>query len=797
MESICESLVRAVRNSSVFNKEVQVAPACILWPDRERQWEAVIPRLQELLPELCVLGSYEPEKRKGPGIWLRCVLAGKGLEEVTPEFKSMVEEVQKAYKSGSAVPHPTVPIFYLPGVGRQDLRAIEDCPDHLKALAELQYRGVIWSQINAKDWTILAFLKSDQGGLALDVSQDNEAKHAMQLSLYRLLDEDISLLKGKRLDKDYFNSLLTSGDPTREILQWIDQGDAFKASREEHVWEAFVEVTRSQLGFDPVGDGQLFAAEKLAIHEGPWLPVWERYCEAPKRYPHIPEMIRRCGQPTDLFADRRGWPQLNESDEKDLKNSLISVEKMTAHDARARILELEKQHGERRAWVWADLGEAPLANALTYLSELARICEQSIAVGSVEDLVAIYTTSGWEADQAVLNALSQVEKLPNVEAVTSAIQAIYKPWLEDGARHFQELVRKQGYPGKTHNDLKAVEAVTSEVYLFVDGLRFDIAQRLLAQLSQEPSCEATMRHAWSALPSVTATAKPAVSPVADKITGSDISSDFEPSVSETGQSLKGGNPLKKLLKENGWELLTKAEGGDPNGSAWTELGDIDKEGHDRGWKISKEIDRLVNEVRGRVLSLMMEGWTRIRIVTDHGFLLMPGGLPKSNLPTSLTENRWGRCAALKAGSKSEEAHYSWFWNPSHCFALAEGISCYGKKREYTHGGISLQECLTAEILVEAKDSPLQLSSIEITDHVWRGMRFTLAVEGEVKGLSLDIRKRPGDPTTSLVLSVKEFQTSGKASVIVENDQHESKQAFAVILDESGRLLAQMETTIGG
>lgn len=441
MESICDYLVSAVRSSAVFNHEVQTAPACILWPDRERQWEAVIPRLQEQMSELCILGSYEPEKRKGPGIWLRCVLAGKGLEEVTPEFKSMVEEAKKAYKSGNAVPHPNIPVLYLPGVGRQDLRAIEDCPEPLKPLAELQYRGVIWSQINAKDWTILAFLKSDQGGLALDVSQDNDAKHTMQLALYRLLDEDISLLKGKRLDKDYFNSLLTSGDPTREILQWIDQGNAFKASREEHVWEAFVEVTRSQLGFDPVGDGQLFAAEKLVIHEGPWLPVWERYCEAPQRYPHIPVMIRRCGQPTDLFADRRGWPQLNESDENDLRTSLNSIGNMPFHDARTRLLELEKQHGERRSWVWADLDESPLAKALEHLSKMARICEQSMAVGTFEDLVAIYTTRGWEADQAVLNALCDVESPSDVEAMASAVQAIYKPWLEDGARHLQELVQ--------------------------------------------------------------------------------------------------------------------------------------------------------------------------------------------------------------------------------------------------------------------------------------------------------------------------------------------------------------------
>ncbi len=190
---VLEQLLKAVRNAATFNPEVQVAPACILWPDRDRQWEAVLPVLQAELPELMILGDFAPDKRTGPAIWLRCVLAGQAPDVPLPPDRT--------------------PIFYLPGISRQDLRAIESCPDHLKPLAELQYRGVIWSQINAKDWTILAFLKSDQSGLGLDVAQDNETKNAMQLALSRLLDEDVSLLAGKRLNRDYFNTLLTGGDP--------------------------------------------------------------------------------------------------------------------------------------------------------------------------------------------------------------------------------------------------------------------------------------------------------------------------------------------------------------------------------------------------------------------------------------------------------------------------------------------------------------------------------------------------------------------------------------------------------
>ena len=68
---IVDRLLKAVRSASVFNPEVQVAPASILWPDHDRQWEAVIPLLQAELPELFVLGDsnvLSPNSRAGKKI---------------------------------------------------------------------------------------------------------------------------------------------------------------------------------------------------------------------------------------------------------------------------------------------------------------------------------------------------------------------------------------------------------------------------------------------------------------------------------------------------------------------------------------------------------------------------------------------------------------------------------------------------------------------------------------------------------------------------------------------------------
>ena len=773
-------LVKTLRDSAIFNPEVQVTPSCILWPDKDRQWEAVIPRLQSELGELLVLGDYAPENRVGPAIWLRCVIASKA-----PDVN---------------LPADRVPVFYLPGVSRQDLRAIEDCPEPLKPLAELQYRGVIWSQANAKDWTIMAFLKSDQGGMGLDVAQDNDAKSAMQLALYRLLDEELELLKGKRLDKDYFNTLLTGGDPVRDLLQWLDLGDAFQTTRGANEWKAFVEVCKSQMAFNPQSDGVLAGASKLANREGPWHAVWERFSEAPRRYPNIPGRILQCKPPIfDLFvtADTAGgWPQWNDEQEKALQRDLLALSNLPAHEARKRIADIEKSHAQRRELVWSELGDSPLALAVKHLSLVADVTKSGLAAGSVQDLQTGYANQGWRADDAVLAALACVDMPADLEAVTAATRAIYLPWLEDSARYLQKLVDGSTYPGGTIASSKPFVTKKGECVLFVDGLRFDTARRLAALLEAR-GCDIAETVNWTSLPSVTATGKAAVSPVRGKIGGADDCDDFEPCVAATGQSLKGGYHLDKLLKDGGWKVLGRTDNGDGQGNAWCEFGDIDSEGHARGWKLSKHINPLLAEVVERITALLAVGWNSVKVVTDHGWLLMPGKLPKIEMSNDLTDNKWGRCASIKPGASTGERLYPWFWNPNQQFALADGVSCYRRSEEYTHGGLSLQECLTQEMVVTKSGVAAGKSTVDVTDIAWKGLRCTVAIDGQYGDLSVDIRTQAGDPASSVVVSVKPLKDNGTASVVVENEELQGRTAHLVLLNATGELVAEANTVIGG
>ena len=93
--------------------------------------------------------------------------------------------------------------------------------------------------------------------------------------------------------------------------------------------------------------------------------------------------------------------------------------------------------------------------------------------------------------------------------------------------------------------------------------------------------------------------------------------------------------------------MAAADTGNPAGRAWTEFGNLDSTGHQEGSGLAHRIPELIASLVYRVESLLAAGWREVRIVTDHGWLLLPGGLPKTDLPKYLTATRWRRCAVVK------------------------------------------------------------------------------------------------------------------------------------------------------
>jgi hypothetical protein len=318
----------------------------------------------------------------------------------------------------------------------------------------------------------------------------------------------------------------------------------------------------------------------------------------------------------------------------------------------------------------------------------------------------------------------------------------------------------------------------------------------LDSLLRQKGLSVGIETSWAALPSVTATAKPAVTPVRSKIRGQEVNADFEPSVAATGQSLKGGYHLKKLLTDEGWQVLERTETGNPKGNAWTEIGDIDHEGHVRGFQLAKHVNSILADIRDRILQLTNAGWKNVRVVTDHGWLLVPGGLPKTELSSALSDNTWGRCAAIKPGAASNEELYHWYWNVDLSFALAPGVSCYRANQEYTHGGLSLQECFLGFLNITQSGKATGSGTVTIEQVSWKGLRCKVVLTGQFHGLRLDIRRHAGNSSTTVAMNDRPFKEDGSASVAIEKDELLDHEATIVILDAEGGLVAQQQTVIG-
>ena len=775
--TLFDSLLASLRHAADYNRDDVVAPVCVLWPDEKREWERLAPALRAILPHFFTLGDYNPVARVGPAIWLRCVLAGT-IPTVTWDADA-------------------VPILYLPGVARSTVRGTDDCDRLFQPLVELQYRGVWWSQVNAKDWTVAAYLQTDKGGLDLSVGKDQATGNSIRRAIEELAKVPVADLRAKskagELNSVYFDSLV-SNDPVDDLLSWLADPSGVTKRWEAARWETLCSRCVADYGFDPARDGELVGAEKLGKQpRQSWKGAWDRFAKAPASYAGLVELLRKA-KPTVkgvLPIAEEFWPQDNEAEEEVLRKELLQLPGEPVASARKTVLALDGKHGPRRDWVWAKLHRSPLAEALRHLATLAEVTKSALTGATTADMVKVYTEGGWKADAAVLDALAAVNKPADLEAVKAAVNHLYAPWLRDSAELFQQRVKEQPIRGKAVPRLAPVMAGTC--VLFADGLRYDVGQKLLAALAGRVK-SVQVSQQLVALPSVTPTSKPAVSPVSAKISGTVAGEEFRPCVAESGKDLTPDR-FRKLLADDGVQFLVANETGDPTGRAWTEYGNLDSTGHNEGSGMARRIPELVATLVQRIESLLLAGWAEVRVVTDHGWLLLPNGLPKCELPKYLTATRWRRCAVVKPSASVEQMPvYGWHWADEVMIASPLGIDCFMAGEEYNHGGLSLQECVVPQFVIQA--GTVHAATARIESVKWAGLRCRVRVGGEYGGCTVDLRDLVADATSTLT-GAKAVGLDGMASLPVSDDGREGTDAVLVLLDATGNVLAKSEVTVGG
>lgn len=767
-DTVLDRIVSALDGALDFDPNVVAAPIAVLWPDESRQWETAVSELQQ---RRCVVryGTFDASRHQGPAYWLRCVIAA------TLELDGLPDGV---------------PVVYLPGISRDTMRALDTVAPELAPLGALQHRCQWFSHPNGKDWTVRSLLSNKERGLGLNVAGDPATGEALVASLGPLLEQPITRLELRHVDAGFLNGLLNP-DPVRSLLNWLDDPIAMRDGLGEGSWPAFVQQCKQDFAFDPATDGEIHGAGRLGEAEGQWAEVWRRFRENPSEYPGIPDRLRQA-QPRELLPKNPGaWPSLSADAEESLRIALAGLADRPPQEARDAIVQLEETNKVRRGYVWADLGWTPLALALEHLAEAARVTSAGSPASSVDAIVEWYASAGWRADGAVIAAMNEADRKADLAAVEAAITAIYRPWLDAAARVLQAAVGPMAN-ADTYSASPAPAPVSGEVVMFVDGLRLDVAH-LLADRLAGAGLEAALETGLAALPTVTQTSKPALVPIDQTLlaAGTGLDARRAPDGPSAGVQV-----LRALMSTAGVQvLLGAADVGDPSGVAWTEAGELDHRGHDLGLRLVYEVDAEVERIAARIKELLDAGWTTVTVVTDHGWLLLPGGLPKNeDLPIAVTETKKGRCARIKHGAALGVPTVPWHWASDVRIAVAPGISCFEANQTYEHGGVSPQECVVPRMSVTRGTSAT--AGAVITNMKWRGLTLVVEFTDLPDGAKIDLRSAAGDANSSIADRARLTGGQGKELLLVGDDDLEGHQAHLVVIGADGSLLLQRETTVG-
>ncbi len=756
MTTPIDALIAALRETASYNAAAEAPPEAVLWCDENREFISLIPKLLEHMPELIICGDYDPAKRTGPAIWLRAAIA-----RVIPEIPIAAE---------------IVPTIYIPGIGRETLKGADDCPPLLQPLVWLTVAGNLFGHINGKDWTLRGFLAAERGRLNLNISDDPATRAALAISAPRFCSRPVEELRSKRWDADALNALLAP-DVEADLLDWMN--GSFTASMDGGRFAAFASIATKDLKFDPRKLSRQDAAKRLAQRKGKWASIWTRFASS-TGYGGVVQLLRS-EEPEDLLSDKSPYPKVNETEERNLRDALIKLEPLSHKDACSKITVLEGIHAWRRDTLWARRGEAPLAHALAHLFKIASA--DALIAHDAESLGTTYVASGAVIDWAAMCALAAAPRELDRVAVTAALRAAYLPWLDDASSALQNLVRS----GKlTFTSPEAADPKVTTI-LFVDGLRMDLAQELVRLLSLE-GMAAKLSWRWSGFPTVTATCKALVSPVASHLQGSSATTDVLPLTPDGKPATKAA--LFKLMNTHGWATSEPASS---SSNLWVETGRFDDEGHARGSRLAEGLASGLRDVTDRVLALARAGRS-LRIITDHGWLLLPGGLPTAALDPGLVEpnGKRTRCAMVKPGASTSYLQAPWSWNNAVAVATAAGARSFLASYEYAHGGISPQECVLPVIDVAAHTS---LADVTIAQARWDGLRLRVEIDG-APDHRIDLRLGFETSGPSLIKGGRMLDENGKTSVLL-SDEYERKTVSLVVLDEGERILAHRTLVVGG
>ncbi|MGA9796695.1 MAG: BREX-1 system phosphatase PglZ type B [Rhizomicrobium sp.] len=782
--TLIHGLARAMLEAAQSFDDGKEWPAALLWPDPERQWSSAFADLRRRFAQhkiaLYTVGHYAPDEGVGPSIWLRCLIEAPN----SPGLRG-------------AMPTGTLPVILLPGTSWRALRdGIITIPLDLQMLVEMQYRGDIFRQRKqARDWTVGTFLRDTDQGLGLQVAVDTRTDEAAQRALAALLDLDLESWRDKAIGAEDFNRLLVQDD-VRDLLLWIADPDVVQKSSEAARWSAFRDQVKRDFAIDVEQKGSLqTAVERLARRKGNWGRVWNRLSESPQQFRAVCERIRTAtrNKQGDLLpgmeeGDALTNPHDNAVAETYLAHALTHLSSLSSREAAEKVIALEYNHRARRDSLWARLDEAPLARALEPLARLAVAVEQNLSGGDLASMASGYAGEGWRVDNALIEAIAAAGTREDI--VAQAADALYRPWVDAACRRFRTVFDAAGDAARPSP--LAIQPGT--IVVFVDGLRMDVAHNIVERLANF-GVGATLDWRLSPVPSLTATAKPIVTPVGDSIGGRGKLDSFEPLETSSGRPATA-DVLRKAMLARGIQVLDKTSIIAPEKQTsigYAECGNIDHDGHAMGLRLAGHLHTEVARIAEYTASLKAAGWPIVRIVTDHGWLLMPKGFESVSLPPSAVVAKGLRAALLQDNAAPELAFVPWHWDRAVRIAMPIGAQAFRAGEVYAHGGLSPQETVTPDITIGG-DIANAAGQPRIGKIAWRRLRLTVELIGDAKEIGVEVRRKERDAATRVDVSFA--LEDGHARLTVSDEIDEGDPVLVVLVDRQGSVIDARATRVG-
>ena len=778
--TLIHGLARALIDAAQTYEAGKEWPAALLWPDPDRQWFAAFADLRRRLATqkvaLYAHGAYAPEEGIGPSIWLRCLV-----------------EAPQAPTLRGTVTQGALPVILLPGISWRNLREPLTLSRGLQILVEMQYRGDVFRQRRqARDWTVATFLRDPDQGLSLDVATDSRTDEAARRALPGLLDLPLDGWRQRRLAADDFDGLLVN-DKERDLLRWIADPDGVRAAKDAANWNAFRDLIKREYGVDIDEKGTLQQAiDRLIRRTGAWGKVWNRLADSPQQFRPVCERVREAtGKKTaDMFGegDPVTSPHDNALAEKMLMQDLSELANMSSREAATKVVSLEERHRARRDLLWSRLGEAPLAAALEPLARLAAATDANLSGDGLTALATAYAEEGWRVDAALIETIAAAGTREDV--VARAAGALYRPWVDALARRFRAAHEAAGDAARPSP--LAVESGT--LVLFVDGLRMDVAHAVVERLNSA-GIDSSLGWRLSPVPSVTATAKSIVTPVGDSIGGKGKVDAFLPLEISSGKPASA-DVLRKAMLARGIQVLDRGSvlpPEKPTSIGYAECGNIDNDGHAMGLRLAGQLETEVARIVECASALKAAGWPQLRIVTDHGWLLMPGGFEPIRLPPSAVIAKGCRAAILQDEAAAEIAFVPWHWDKSVRIAMPPGAEAFRAGEVYSHGGLSPQECVIPDITVGNGEAAIS-GAARISAISWRRLRLTVELTGELTDMVVEVRRKERDPASRV--DVASTLEGTRARLTVSDEVEEGDPVLVVLIDRHGSVIDARATRVG-